>query len=194
MPRHTISTMLVELNALLNHLVAINRSVSFMNGTTTVLSAPDLLDIFLEPDEHIGTEHVHVDLLPYDYENIMDDPSNNGVSFMDDMLGFKTFKHVTCYGVLIGQDYGEPFYAIIYRDEAHNVRAYVPTRGNAINPQNGKPFGEDTAADDLIAQHLGYPDYASLPHLTDPAIAAMFFDKQALIDDITSTIQRHTLF
>lgn len=189
MTRYTIPTLAVELTALLHHLVAINRSVSFLNGSTVVHSSPDLIDILLEPDEHIGTEYVHTDLFDIDYENLMDDPATNGVNFMDSMLGFQPFGAVMCYGALIGQDYGEPVYVVFYRDEAHNLRAYVPKNGNAINPQSNKPFGEDDVADDAIAVHLGYPDYASVPSLTDPKIAAMFFDKQALVDDITAAIQ-----
>lgn len=149
----------------------------------------DIAELLDSAGQCIGTDALNDDLRSqFDFENVLTKTDVPPTHPLYTLMGPIALKHVTAQGFLVGQDYGIPFYIIVYIDDTNELRGYVPQSGNAINPYTGQLFGEGDPQDDVIAQHLGHADYASmdysLPHIQD-----QFYDKTMLIHDITTTIQ-----
>lgn len=139
----------------------------------------------------VGVTHerqVETDLRRYiQYENVVSHIHTDPSDALASMIGFRQWGHVTTYGFLAGQDYGTPVFAVVYLDENGRLRGFIPLEGNAFNPINGVQFGEDSAADDRIAQFLGFKRYGDLVG-NDPAKQKLFYDKAKLITSIVTNI------
>ena len=147
-------------------------------------------DLVICLEECIGTRLAENDFSKFSYENILTKANSDPTHPVYDILGVNTIGQTMCLGLLIGQDYGMPFYAVLYLDNKGRLRGYIPTTGNAINPITKLPFGEDMDNDDKIAQFLGYTSYGDMDQLL-PSVQAQFYDIDKLKTDITSRIQLH---
>lgn len=178
MPRYTQPTTPNQLDQLIQQIIQKNQ---------------DLVDcaehLIIGSEECIGGAPMTKDLRSkFDFENVLTKDHVDANHALYTMMGAFTLQHLTLQGFLIGQDYGTPFYVVLYRGEKGELRAYIPKKGNAINPFSGFPFGEDQVQDDHMARKLGYADYASMD-FNLPSVQYQFYDKTLLIHDIMTRIQ-----
>lgn len=148
----------------------------------------DTAELLLAADSCLGADVLDTDLsASFAFENVLTKADVPATHPLHTLLGGIRLKQVTAQGFLVGQDYGTPFYLILYISDRNDLRAYVPISGNAINPFTGQLFGEGHPEDDMIAQKLGHADYASMDY-TIPNIQDQFYDKTMLIHDILTNI------
>lgn len=86
---------------------------------------------------------------PYDYHKIL-------------LVGFHSLEGRTFYGGFISQDWTDPSFVALYLDDKGVLRAYVPKKGNGMNPLNKKSFGYDEDADDKYACSKGFKTFYEL--------------------------------
>lgn len=178
MVRLTKPTTPVQLEQTINNVILANPGV-----------VNNLSDLLVFADSCLGADVLDTDLSAgFQFENVMTKKDTQPSHPLYSLLGTMRLKQVTIHGVLVGQDYGTPFYLILYIGDRNDLRAYIPEKGNAINPFTGHLFGEGYPEDDLIAQKLGHQDYASMDY-GDPAIQDQFYDKSLLIHDIITNIK-----
>lgn len=107
---------------------------------------------------------------------------------MAQYLGNVTIGHVSAYGLLVGYNPFAPlYYAILYIDNRQRCRFYIPTEGNAFNPITSQPFGMDPLSDDIVANHIGFTDYADID-MRNMNDMALFYNTDMIVNDITTTI------
>lgn len=104
-------------------------------------------------------------------------------------LGYKQLHHLTYYGILLGVNDHPPVYAALYLDESESLRLYVPRRGNAFNPLNGRIIGNDGAKDDAYARQLGYAERIDLDMGDSDQLASHYdLDELSFLDDLLRTV------
>lgn len=149
----------------------------------------NIADLLVSADSCLGADVLDADLgASFQFENVLTKADVSATHPLYTLLGGVRLKQVTAQGFLVGQDCGTPFYLILYISDRNDLRAYVPTPGNAINPFTGQLFGGGYPEDDMLAQKLGHTDYASMDY-KQPHIQDQFYDKTMMLHDIISNIR-----
>jgi hypothetical protein len=154
--------------------------------------ASDIVDVLVSLDECIGTSKLLKDLSKnnFYYENVLLEEDTKKTDdrdyFYDDfpLMGYHTIDNRTFLGILAGSDYGLPLYFILYQDDKNTLRGYIPSKGNALNPLNKFPFGEDQEQDEEFSKKHGF---SSVWDMEKACFA--FLDKELLIQDICNRLQ-----
>lgn len=177
MTRYTIPTSTFELNAQMQ--AAIRANVDIVDNIETFIVSSDQTNEPLIAEDlrryiHYGDVVGHTNI----------EPTDPLASF----VGFQKWGNLTAYGFIATTDWSVGVFALLYRDEHGRLRGYVPLEGNAFNPINNRQFGHDLAADDQIAQFLGFNQFSDMSD-TNPAHQTMFYDRAALMRNIITNIQ-----
>lgn len=177
MVRLTKSTTPVQLEQAINNIVLANPGI--VQNTTELL---------LASDNCLGADILDADLsTTFAFEHVLTKADTPVTHPLYTMMGRIRVKQVTGEGFLVGNSNGTPFYLLLYMSEQNDLRAYIPTQGNAINPYTNELFGENQPQDDAIAQRLGHKSYADMDYSL-PGIQDQFYDKTMLLHDILSNI------
>lgn len=177
MPRYTKAITPKELNNAINRVIQKNQTY-----------ADDVEGLLIGLAECVGTNLLEKDLSKFYFENALLKENVKSTHPVYDLLGVISIEQVTCFGALVGTDYGTPFYVILYIDDKDRLRGYIPKDGNSINPFTNEPFGEGDDLDDKIAQMLGYVGYGDMDY-SQSSVQAHFYDIDRIKADIAGRIQ-----
>jgi hypothetical protein len=139
---------------------------------------PDAKDLDeLGSEELLGFGSVERDVVKVDFstENL-----NGSEEFgvWAGLLGPMQRGNLSWYGFMVGGDWEQPLYLIIYLDQdGKTLRGYIPNDGNPWNKKTKRAYGNDEEADAAYLKTLGFEDPEEE------------FDEEKLLADITGRIQ-----
>ncbi|WP_078598629.1 hypothetical protein [Evansella clarkii] len=177
MPRYTKPVTAKDLTDTIDQLIHKNQDL-----------ADDIENLLICAEECTGTSLLEKDLSKFYFENVLLKNTTPPSHPVYHLLGVTQIGQVRCLGILIGTDYGTPFYAVLYLDDKGRPRGYIPKAGNAINPLTKQPFGDGDIDDDQIARRLGYASYRDMDY-NQPSVQAHFYKTDLLEKDISGRIQ-----
>lgn len=178
MVRLTKPTTPVQLEQAINNVILANPGI-----------VQNVSDLLLNTDQCLGADVMNVDLPShFPFEIVLTKADTPPTHPLYTLMGPIRLRHITAQGFIAGTRGHIPFYVMIYTSDQNDLRAYVPTSGNAIHPYTGELFGQNPAADDAIARRLGYPNYRAMDY-SQPNVQDQFYDKTLLIQNILTTIQ-----
>lgn len=135
-------------------------------------------DILLYPDSAKGGKRLRSDL-PHPFEVVLTKQDVAPSHPLYDLLGETYLNDVPVVGYLAGRRGHVPLYVALYVDNLRDVRAFIPKRGNAINPLTYTLYGLSPSDDDRVARFLTNAPYAALD-LTDSKTLDAFYSKEML--------------
>lgn len=121
-----------------------------------------LLESFRQegPDTQL---HGDLEAMWIDLGNINVDRPTEGFS----LKGFQRLDNgLTFLGVEAGNDGDHPVFFIVYVDQANEVRAYVPEKGNSFNPETRTPYGSEDLVDAEPTAYEELPEELQASHET----------------------------
>lgn len=161
----------------------------------------DLAELVTDPDDSVGAYQLKDDLEEYSFVGFCGCASPHP---LHDLMGdIYINDNFPAEGLLIyhEDDNRIPLFVMIYLDEENRLRAYVPTSGNAFNPETGKPYGEGgiydglpegendlNLYDDTAAKNFGFSSYADMLSKMPDAYPYLY-DKQQLLAEISEAFK-----
>lgn len=139
----------------------------------------DITDIIRYPDSATRAVRLRRDL-EYPFETVLTKQDVPPSHPLYDLLGDVKINDVPVVGFLAGRTGHVPVYVMLYVDSMRDVRAFVPKKGNALNPLSYTLYGMSPSDDDRVAHFLLKRPYIELD-LTDSETLGAFYSREMLL-------------
>ena len=97
--------------------------------------------------------------------------------------GFQSWEGKTFYGGFLSSGSGNTMFVAIYQDNKGFLRAYIPKKGNGLNPVGGLPFDYDEDAINQYARLKGFKDFDDMNE-NKPDYIAELYDTELIKQEI----------